>query len=74
MCRAKVTERGVEHPWRFIRFKMCVSARGRVCARARAPDSRTEAERQSEVRIKGSAIVGGCECARMLTRQGHPEL
>lgn len=71
--RAKVIAWGVEHPWRFIRFEMCFSASVRVCARARAPDSRTKAERQSEVRIKGREIVGGCECVRTLTRQGHSE-
>lgn len=37
------------------------------------PDSRTKAERQSEVRIRGSEIVGGRENVGILTHQGHPE-
>lgn len=44
-----------------------------VCVCVSAQDSRTKAERQSEVRIKGSEIVGGRECVRILTHQGHPE-
>lgn len=40
-----------------------------------AQDSRTKAERQSEVRIRGSEIVGGREGENVcfLTHQGHPE-